>query len=70
LLGNTVNGSGDTSEVTIDTTIADAPVGMHTVALKCNYYHLRAGQGVYRVYTVDVAGNVSTASTAKCPLSC
>jgi hypothetical protein len=33
LLGNTVNGSGDTSEVTIDTTIADAPVGTHTVAI-------------------------------------
>ncbi|CAC9560221.1 hypothetical protein, partial [uncultured Gammaproteobacteria bacterium] len=33
LLGNTVNGSGDASEVTIDTTIADAPVGMHTVAI-------------------------------------
>ncbi|CAC9587725.1 hypothetical protein, partial [uncultured Gammaproteobacteria bacterium] len=33
LLGNTVNGSGDTSEVTIDTTIVDAPVGTHTVAI-------------------------------------
>jgi hypothetical protein len=33
LLGNTVNGSGDTSEITIDTTIADAPVGSHTVAI-------------------------------------
>ena len=33
LLGNTVNGAGDTSEVTIDTTIADAPVGTHTVAI-------------------------------------
>jgi hypothetical protein len=28
-----VNGSGDTSEVTIDTTIVGAPVGMHTVAI-------------------------------------
>ena len=28
-----MNGAGDTSEVTIDTTIADAPVGTHTVAI-------------------------------------
>ena len=33
LLGNTVNGSGDTSEVTIDTTITGAPAGTHTVLL-------------------------------------
>jgi hypothetical protein len=32
-LGNTVNGSGHTSEITIDTTIAEAPVGTHTVAI-------------------------------------
>jgi hypothetical protein len=33
LLGNTVNGSGDTSEVTIDTTITNMPAGTHTVAI-------------------------------------
>ncbi len=33
LLGNTVNGTGDTSEVTIDTTITKMPAGTHTVAI-------------------------------------
>jgi hypothetical protein len=28
-----VNGSGDTSEVTIDTTITNMPAGTHTVAI-------------------------------------
>ena len=28
-----MNGSGDTSEVTIDTTITGAPAGTHTVAI-------------------------------------
>ncbi|CAC9543711.1 hypothetical protein, partial [uncultured Gammaproteobacteria bacterium] len=33
LLGHIVNDSGETSEVTIDTTITNAPVGTHTVAI-------------------------------------